>query len=129
MATVRIEDDTLIVELKSWEAVWAVHGSFRIPLDNVAGASVDKPPGFWETLKLMGTGWPWPLKMAGTFLYHGDVVFFDYQRDDNVLVIGLVPGASAYKHVFVHVDPPDTPQAVAERINAALTARGRTAAP
>jgi hypothetical protein len=129
MATVRIEDDVLVVELKSWEAVWAVHGSFRIPLDNVARASVEKPPGFWETIKLMGTGWPWPLKMAGTFLYHGETVFFDYQGDENVLVIDLVPGASAYKHLFVHVDPPDTPQAASERINAAPAARGRTAAP
>ncbi len=129
MATVRIEDDTLVVELKSWEAVWAVHGSFRIPLDNVAGASVDKPPGFWETLKLVGTGWPWPLKMAGTFVYHRETVFFDYRHEDNVLVIDLVAGTSAYKHLFVHVDEPDTPQAAAERINAALAERAPKAAP
>jgi hypothetical protein len=129
MATVRIEDETLIVELGSWEAVWAVHGSFRIPLSNVADASVEKPPGFWDSLKLIGTGSPWPFKMAGTFFYHGETVFFDYQQEDNVLVIDLEPGASRYKHLFVHVDPPDTPQDAAGRINAALAQRAPKAAP
>jgi hypothetical protein len=120
MATVRIDGNTLRVELSSWDKLWAVHGSFAIPLENVTGASVEKPPGFFDTLKLIGTGSPWPFKMAGTFLYHGEVVFFDYQRDDGVLVVDLEPGASSYKHLFVHVDQPDTPADAAERINAAL---------
>jgi hypothetical protein len=119
MATVRIEGDALRVELSGWDKVWAVHGSFTIPLANIAGASVEKPPGFWESLKLIGTASPWPFKMAGTFLYHGETVFFDYQRDDNVLVIDLQPGVSSYKHLFVHVDPPDTPEAAAQRITEA----------
>lgn len=122
MATVRIEGETLHVELRGWDVLWAVHGSFAIPLENIAGASVEKPPGFFETLRLIGTASPWPYKMAGTFLYHGEVVFFDYQREENVLVVDLRPGASRYKHLFVHVDEPDTPEAAAGRINAALGA-------
>jgi hypothetical protein len=129
MATVNILGDTLNVELSTWDKLWAAHGSFAIPLANITGASVDKPPGFWESLRLIGTGSPWPFKMAGTFLYHGETVFFDYQRDDNVLVIDLRPGASAYKHLFVHVDEPDTPEAAAERINAALAATTGSGAP
>jgi hypothetical protein len=122
MATVKIDGDTFRVELSTWDKVWSVHGSFAIPLANVTGASVDKPPSFWESLKLIGTNSPWPFKMAGTFLYHGETVFFDYQRDDNVLVIDLKQGASPYKHLFVHVDDPDTPDAAARRINGALAA-------
>ena len=120
MATVRVDGATLRIELSGWDKLLAVHGSFAIPLENVAGAGVAKPPGFFETLKLIGTGSPWPFKMAGTFLYHGETVFFDYQRDDRVVVIDLKPGASSYKHIFVHVDEPDTPEGAAERINAAL---------
>jgi hypothetical protein len=122
MATVRIEDRTLHVELQGWDVLWAVHGSFAIPLENVAGATTEKPPGFFESIKLIGTGSiaPLPVKMAGTFLYHGEVVFFDYQSDDRVLVVDLEPGASRYKHLFVHVDEPDTPAAAAARIEAAL---------
>jgi hypothetical protein len=120
MATVRIEDRTLHVELSGWDKLWAVHGSFAIPLENVAGASTTKPPGFWDALKLIGTNSPLPYKLAGTYLYHGETVFFDFQAEDRVLVIDLVPGASSYKHLFVHVDDPDTPDAAAARVTAAL---------
>jgi hypothetical protein len=122
MATVRIEDRTLHVELHGWDVLWAVHGSFAIPLENVAGATTEKPPGFFESIKLIGTGsiWPLPVKLAGTFLYHGEVVFFDYQAEEQVLVVDLKPGASRYKHLFVHVDEPDTPAEAAARIEAAL---------
>jgi hypothetical protein len=120
MASVRIDGDTLHIEFSGWDKLWAVHGSFAIPLANVAGATTEKPPSFWEALKIIGTGSIWPFKMAGTFLYHGDVVFFDYQGEESVLVIDLKQGTSSYKHVFVHVDEPDTPEAAAQRINDAL---------
>ncbi|MBV8299010.1 MAG: hypothetical protein JO083_05660 [Candidatus Eremiobacteraeota bacterium] len=124
MATVNVDRDMLRVELSGWDKVWSFHGSFTIPLANVAGALVEKPPSFWESLKLIGTNSPWPFKMAGTFLYHGETVFFDYQREDSVLVIDLQPGASTYKHLFVHVDPPDTPAVAADRVNAAVERAG-----
>jgi len=117
MATVRIDDQTLHIELSGADMFWAVHGSFHIPLANVAGAGTTKPPSFWESLQLIGSNLG-SIKMAGTFLYHGDVVFFDYSNDEAVLVIELT--ASRYKHLFVHVDPPDSPDQAARRIDAAL---------
>lgn len=120
MATIRIDDDTLVVELHGADVFWAVHGSFRIPLANVAGARTEKPPGFWSSLKLIGTNAPW-LKMAGTFLFHGERVFFDYRgNEDAVLVVDLA-GDGRYKHLFVHVDDP---AAEAERIERRLRAGG-----
>src|ERR1700681_3239586 len=123
MASIRIEGDTLHIELSGWDTLWAVHGSFAIPLENVAAATTEKPASFWETLKIIGRGsiWPLPVKMAGTFLYHGDVVFFDYQGDESVLTVDLKPGTSSYKHIFLHVDPPETPEAAAQRIDDALS--------
>jgi hypothetical protein len=121
MATVSVEGGNLGIAFTTLDKILAVHGSFTIPLENVAGASVEKPPGFWDALKFWGTQSPWPFKMAGTFLYHGEVVFFDYQREDAVLVVDLKPGASSYKHIFVHVDEPDTPAEAAQRITAALS--------
>lgn len=115
MATIRIDGDTLRVELSGFDPLWAIHGSFAIPLRNVAGASTAKPPSFWSSLKLIGTNAP-PLKMAGTFLYHGETVFFDYRgNEDGVLAIDLTGGT--YRHLFVHVDDPE---ADAARISAAL---------
>ena len=119
MATVSVQDGSVRIEITTWEAFLAMHGSFTIPLENIANASADKPPGFWDVMKLLGTQSALPFKMAGTFLYHGDVVFFDYQREDSVLVIDLEPGASRYTHIFVHVDEPDTPDDAAARILAA----------
>jgi hypothetical protein len=119
MATIRIDGETLHVELGGWEALWAFHGSFAIPLANVVHASTDKPPAYFSSLRLLGTG-AGSLKRAGTYLYHGETVFFDFSREDNVLVIDLAPNASRYRHLFVAVDPPDTPAAAAERINAAV---------
>ena len=115
MATIRIENDTLFVDLSGWEVFWAFHGSFAIPLADVAGASTAKPPGFFETLKLIGTNAP-RMKMAGTSLFHGEVVFVDYRgNEESVLAIDVRKGN--YKHLFVHVD---NPQDDAAKINAAL---------
>jgi hypothetical protein len=120
MATVRIDAGTVHLELGGWEALWAFHGSFAIPLANIANASTDKPPSYFSSIRVLGTG-AGPLLRAGTFLYHGDTVFFDFSHEDRVLVIDLVPGASNYAHLFVHIDGPDTPALAAERINAART--------
>jgi hypothetical protein len=118
MARLSLERDSLCVELSTFDQVLSVHGSFTVPLRHVAGARTTKPPSFWESLKVIGTNWPWG-KMAGTFLYHGEAVFFDYAgNEDAVLVIDLSTGN--YKHLFVHVDAPETPEAAAERINSAL---------
>ena len=32
MATIRIENDTLFIDLGGWDVFWAFHGSFAIPL-------------------------------------------------------------------------------------------------
>ncbi len=120
MATVRVQDDTLHVELKGADVLWAVHGSFHIPLASVKGAGTDKPPSFWESVKLIGAGLG-KFKMAGTFLYHAEVVFFDYAGDERVLVIDLAE--SNYKHLFIGVDTPDTPEAAAQRITQARASR------
>jgi hypothetical protein len=119
MARVFVDGSMLHVELSSIDTVFAVHGSFAIPLAHVTGASTTKPPAFWESLKIIGTNWPWG-KMAGSYLYHGEAAFFDYHgNEEAILVIGLA--SEAYKHLYVHVDAPGTPASVASAIHDALT--------
>lgn len=117
MATITIDDDTLRIELRALESLWAFHGSFSVPLANVSGASAQTPPGLFEAVRLAGTG-AGRLKTAGTFLYHGEVVFCDYAGTGEVLAVDLADGA--YRHLFVSVAAPDTPAAAAARILAAL---------
>jgi hypothetical protein len=120
MATVRIDGTTLHVDLSHIDKVLALHGSFAIPLANITGVSTTKPPGYWSSIKLLGTDLPWG-KMAGSFLHHDEMVFFDYRGTEaTVLVIDL--SESRYRHLFIHVDEPDTPTAAAERILAAMSA-------
>jgi hypothetical protein len=127
MAEVSIHGETLVVELSLLDKIFSVHGTLKIPLEHVVTAKTTKPPSFWESLKIIGTNWPWG-KMAGTYLFHGEVVFFDYGgREEAVLVVELAD--ERYKHLFIRLDPPDTPEAAARRINDALTARGSTAEP
>jgi hypothetical protein len=119
MSDIRIAGTTLHVEMSVWDQIWSIHTAFAIPLANVTGAHTQKPPGFFEAARLLGTGAA-PLKEAGTFRYHGEMVFFNFSgREENVLVIDLLPGASPYRHLFVHVDDP---LADAQRITAALAA-------
>jgi hypothetical protein len=60
--------------------------------------------------------------MAGSYLYHGQAAFFDFHgNEDAIVAIDLA--SERYKHLYIHVDPPDTPAAAAERINAAATGR------
>jgi hypothetical protein len=117
MATVRIDGSSVRVDLSRVDKILGLHGSFTIPLANLTGASTTKPPAFWSALKILGTNLPWG-KMAGSFLYHSETVFFDYRgTEDAVLVIDL--SESRYRHLFIHVDEPDTPANAAERIQAA----------
>jgi hypothetical protein len=121
MAKVALIDQMLRLELSPLDMIAAIHGSFAIPIDTVLGASTTKPPGFFSSVKVLGTNAP-GLKMAGSFFYHGESVFFDFRgNEDAVLVIDLARGG--YRHLFVHVDFPDTAMAAAERINAALKSR------
>lgn len=118
VARIWIDDSTLHVELAALDKVFSVHGSFAIPLEHVTGASTAKPPGFFESLKIVGTNWPWG-KMAGSYLYHGDAAFFDYRGNESaVLVVDLA--SERYRHLYVHVDAPDTPEAAVARVRAAL---------
>jgi hypothetical protein len=119
MARVFVDGALLHVELSPLDAVFAVHGSFAIPLEHVTGASTVKPPAFWDSLKIIGTNWPWG-KMAGSYLYHGESVFFDYHGNETaILVVDLA--SERYKHLFIHVDPPGTPESAATAIHDALT--------
>lgn len=118
MAYISVAGGNLHVELSFADKLWSIHGSFTIRLGNVTGASITKPPTFFESLKLIGTNLPGG-KMAGSYFFHNELVFFDYNGDeDAILVVDLAH--EKYKHLLVHIDEPDTPKAAVARIMAAL---------
>jgi hypothetical protein len=118
MARVFLSESTLHIELSTLDKVFSVHGSFAIPLAHVAGASTTKPPSFWASLKIIGTNFPFG-KMAGSYFYHGDAAFFDFHgTEESILVVNLT--SEAYKHLYIRIEAPATPEAVATAIRAAL---------
>ena len=117
MPRLELTDSELVVHLDKWEKLWALHGSIRVPLANVRGATDDSayggPGGMGLGLRLPGTHVPFVLA-AGTFLKGGDRQFVYTRRSLKTVVIELAD--NAWTRLVIGV--PDA-QAEAARINAA----------
>jgi hypothetical protein len=113
-----ITPDALIVRLRWWEKICALHGDLRIRLDHVRGATDDDGFRGWELgLRLAGTRLPGVIA-AGYFRKQGQTLFAYLTRNRQPLVIELrdEPWARAIIGVA-------DARATAARINAALTRR------
>lgn len=89
MPTLELTDRELIVHLCWWEILAAVHGSLRIPLANVRGATED--PGYSAAdmgLRAPGTYLP-GIIAAGTYYHQGDRQFVYVTRRSHPVVIEL----------------------------------------
>jgi len=63
-----IDNDVLHIRLNPLEVILSQHGSLRVPLERITGASADKPKAEWGQIRAPGTHIPFLIK-AGT--YHG----------------------------------------------------------
>ena len=105
--------DELVINLNFWERILAVHGSIRIPLKNVRGATEDD--GFrGYGLRSPGTHVP-GIITAGTYRKDGDKQFAFVMRRTHLVVIEL----SQEKWARIILGVPDARSAVL-RINAAV---------
>ncbi len=115
MVTVRLDASTLHLTVEGMDKVWAIKSQLDIPLAHIAGVTRD-PDGihdWWKGLKLGGTAIGH--FMAGTFLYHGDRVFWDVHDPDNAIGIDLHD--ERFKTLVIEVEAPNE---VVEMIRAAL---------
>jgi len=89
MAQVRIDGDTLVVEIQGLDKLWALRSSLAIPLANVRGATAD--PGIaGEPKGRRGPGAYVPgVIAAGTFHLDGERVFWDVHDATRAVVIEL----------------------------------------
>ena len=89
MPVLELTEKELVVHLRTWEAVLSLHGSIRIPLANVRGATADEGYRGRELgLRAPGTGVP-GLLYAGTFYKNGDRQFVFIARGTHPVVIEL----------------------------------------
>ena len=124
MVNVSIDGDRVVFEVEGFDKLWAFRSRLEIPLEHVKGVEIDRAQvgGWWRGWKLAGTSVP-GLITAGTFYYHGELVFWDVHDTTKTIIVSLEH--ERYKKLIVEVD---NPEMVRDRLQNALdrsAARGR----
>lgn len=111
-----IAGTTLKITPNGLNKLWSLTGSMEIPLDHVAGATVD--PGFTMSARkaIRTPGLSLPGKKAGTFTFlDGDVEFWNIAQPEQPLVIQL-RDEKFDRLVLGVADPRQTADAINEAI-------------
>ncbi len=108
MATIDVEDASLIVTMEGADKLWALRSRLEIPLAHVRGARAD--PTFardhgYQGLKLGGARVPGVIT-AGTFRQGGAWVFWDVHDPDQAVVIDLAD--ERYTRLVIGIDDPES---------------------
>lgn len=116
MVEIRIELDTLVVDVLGAHQIFALKGELRVPLSHVKAARHDPEHAdrFWHGLKVIGTDVP-GFFAAGTFWSTDGWRFWDVRHAENAITIELHDDQLA--EIIVEVEDPAW---AVELINGAL---------
>jgi hypothetical protein len=116
MVGITVEDDRVVFQVEGLDKLWAFRSRLEIPLTHVTDVEHDAAAvgRWWHGIKLVGTDLP-GLFAAGTFYYHGELVFWDVHDVTRTIVVSL--DHERYKKLIVEVEDAD---ATVDRIRAAL---------
>jgi hypothetical protein len=116
MVNVTLDNDRAIFEVEGMHQLWALRSRLDIPLTHVTDVEFD--PGqvgrWWHGWKLIGADVP-GFFAAGTFYYHGELVFWDVRDPDKTIIVSL--NHERYKKLILEVADPEE---VVSRLRAAL---------
>src|SRR5580658_4619948 len=115
MVTASVDSTTLHLQIEGMDKLWALKSTLDIPLIHVNGVRVDPPEAhdWWKGMKMAGAqGFS---IVAGTFLYHGNWLFWDVHNRDYTIAIDLHD--ERYMSLIVEVQ---SPFEVAEMIQQAI---------
>jgi len=116
MVNVTVLSDRVAFEVEGMDQLWALRSRIDIPLTHITDVECD--PGqvgrWWHGWKLMGAEVP-GLFAAGTFYYHGELVFWDVRDPEHTIVVSL--NHERYKKLILEVADPG---GVVSRLRAAL---------
>jgi hypothetical protein len=117
MVNVTVLGDRAVFEVQGLDQLWALRSRVEIPLTHITGAEFNPTQvgQWWHGWKLLGTDVP-GLFAAGTFYYHGELVFWDVRDPNSAVTISL--NHERYKKLIVEVEDPAD---VVRRIRAALS--------
>ncbi|HVM65873.1 MAG TPA: hypothetical protein VMU14_13495 [Acidimicrobiales bacterium] len=106
MADVRVEGDDIVVQMRPWERMEALHGDLRLPHGALQGAEVlDDAIHAVHGLRAPGTGVP-GLVAVGTYRASGTKLFAVVHHDNRRGVRLRFTGAD-YDEVIVGCDDPE----------------------
>ena len=105
MVDVSIEDGRAVFAVEGLHKLWAFRSRIEIPLDHITGVEVnnDQVGRWWHGFKLVGTDAP-GLFAAGTFYYHGELVFWDVRDPARTVIVSLEH--ERYKKLIIEVADP-----------------------
>jgi hypothetical protein len=115
MVDITVEGDRMVFQVEGLDKLWALRSRLEIPLAHVTSVEHDAEAvgRWWHGFKLMGTDVP-GLFAAGTFYYHGELVFWDVRDLAKTIIVSL--DHERYKKLIVEVADVD---AAVERIRSA----------
>ena len=118
MVNVRVLKDTAVFEVEGLHQLWALKTRLEIPLTHITSVEADPEQvgRWWHGWKLLGTDVP-GLFAAGTFYYHGEIVFWDVRDPARTVIVSLEH--ERYKKLIVEVSDV---AATVERLRSALPA-------
>ena len=106
MVEATIEGETLHLEVKGWDKLWAFKSRLEIPLRHIIDAHRDPELAhtLWKGIKAPGTHLPGVIA-AGTFYQDGKRVFWDVHDPDRAIVLQLADERS--DQLVIEVADPD----------------------
>ena len=116
MVDVSINASRAIFNVEGLHKLWAIKSRIEIPLTHITGVEVnhDQVRQWWHGFKLIGTDAP-GLFAAGTFYYHGEVVFWDVYDTTKTIIVSLEH--ERYKKLIIEVADPES---AARTLNSAI---------
>jgi len=108
MVDVRVQADSVVFEVEGLDKLWSLRSRLEIPLAHVTNVEHDPASvgRWWHGFKLLGTDLV-GIFAAGTFYYHGELVFWDVRDPSNTIIVSL--DHERYKKLIVEVaDPVET---------------------
>ena len=119
MVNVTLLSDRAVFEVEGLHQLWALRSRLEIPLTHITDveSDPDQVGQWWHGWKLLGTDVP-GLFAAGTFYYHGELVFWDVHDPAKAVIVSL--DHERYKKLIIEVADPET---VVARLRASLPKR------
>jgi hypothetical protein len=102
MVDVTIADGRAAFEVEGLHKLWSFRSRIEIPLAHITGvdADADQVRHWWHGFKLIGADAP-GLFAAGTFYYHGELVFWDVVEPARSVIVSLEH--ERYKKLIIEV--------------------------